>query len=760
MPNNKKNPASQASDGASRQTALTISLSALREREAGLRRAQLMANLSHVITGPDGSFESWSDTLPNLIGCDPQRMVESTRKWLELIHPEDRALFRDTALAARAQATRADVDYRLKRDDGSIIHVRQVMEPIPGPADTRGRLRWFNTIQDVSVQKRAEERIRRLNRVHGVLSGINTLIVRVRDRQELFNEACSIAIRHGGFRMAWLGLVDPAGLRVEAVAWAGDVRDFFDQAPLGLSPARPGYGLVGRALKNLRTELSLDVRNDPLPLMKEACAQRGINSFAIIPLVVSGKAQGVLALYAADAGFFDEEEMRLLQELAGDVSFAMEHIEKSEQAEYLAYHDPITGLANRKLFHERLAQHATGAAEQQRKFALVILDIERFKTINDTFGRHAGDALLKDIAERMLRFAPQARIARVAGDHFAILTRDVVSEDELARRTERRLEEFFGAPYRVRDENLRISAKAGIALFPDDAADGETLFRNAEAALKKAKQAGERMLFYEQQMTERVSEKLALENKLRQALENEEFVLHYQPKVDFETRSIQGVEALIRWQSPELGLVPPLRFIHLLEETGLILAAGSWALRRASLDHRNWVEQGFKGVRVAVNVSQIQLRQRDFVKVIEDAIIEGIAPTGIDLEITESLVMQDVQANIEKLNSVRGLGINLAIDDFGTGYSSLGYLAKLPVQFLKIDRSFISAMQDDADAMTLVSTIISLAHSLRLKVIAEGVETEEQAKILRLLRCDEMQGYLVSKPLPVDQLLALLRKPS
>jgi EAL domain-containing protein (putative c-di-GMP-specific phosphodiesterase class I) len=207
-----------------------------------------------------------------------------------------------------------------------------------------------------------------------------------------------------------------------------------------------------------------------------------------------------------------------------------------------------------------------------------------------------------------------------------------------------------------------------------------------------------------------------------------------------------------------LGLVPPLQFIPLLEETGLILQVGSWALRRAALEHRGWVELGLKPPRVAVNVSPIQLRQRDFVAVVEQAIIDGLAPTGIDLEITESLIMEDIEANIQKLNAVRSLGIKVAIDDFGTGYSSLGYLAKLPVQSLKIDRSFITAMHKDANAMTLVSMIVSLAHSLRLKVVAEGVETEEQAKILRLLKCDEMQGYLFSKPLPVDGLIALLRK--
>jgi EAL domain-containing protein (putative c-di-GMP-specific phosphodiesterase class I) len=258
-------------------------------------------------------------------------------------------------------------------------------------------------------------------------------------------------------------------------------------------------------------------------------------------------------------------------------------------------------------------------------------------------------------------------------------------------------------------------------------------------------------------MTERIAERLALENKLRHAIEKEEFVLHYQPKVDVAHRRIVGVEALIRWQGPD-GLVPPLSFIPLLEETGLITQVGTWALKRALLDHRGWTAQGLPAPRVAVNVSPLQLRQRNFVDVVAQVIAAGPAPAGLDLELTESLVMEDIEGNIGKLNSIRALGVNIAIDDFGTGYSSLGYLAKLPVQALKIDRSFISAMDKDPNAMTLVSTIISLAHSLRLKVIAEGVETESQANTLRLLRCDELQGYLFSKPLPIDGITALLRK--
>jgi diguanylate cyclase (GGDEF)-like protein/PAS domain S-box-containing protein len=758
----KKNisPAPNVADAAvSRKESLaekTISLSALKEQEAGLRRAQQMANLAHVITRPDGSFESWSETLPELIGLTAEQIATSTRKWLELVHPADRELFRNAALAARSEAKRADLEYRLWRNDGTWIYVRQVMEPIPGRADAEGRMRWFNTLQDVTAQKRAEERIKRLNRVYAVLSGINSLIVRVRGREELFKEACDLAIKHGNFRMAWIGLVDRDSQAITAVASAGDVQDFFSFARLSMVEGRPGFGLSGRALRDLKPAVSHDIQRDPSSFLKDYYVRRGINSLCMLPLIVGGKGAGVMALYAPEVGFFDADEMRLLLELAGDISFAIEHIEKSEKAEYLAYYDPLTGLANRTLFHERLAQHVETARTEGRSLALVIMDIERFKTINDTMGRQAGDALLVQIADRMVQQMPMARVARIGSDLFAAAVPDV-SGEELARRIEESLKAWFGTPYRLRDAELRVSARLGIALFPTDAVDSDALFRNAEAALKKAKKAGEHYLFYEQKMTERVAEKLALENKLRQALENGEFVLHYQPKVDLERRAMVGVEGLLRWKSPELGLVPPLNFVHLLEETGLIQEVGSWVIQQASLDHRLWVEQGFNIPRVAVNVSPIQLRQRNFVRLVERSIMGGLTPTGIDLEITESVIMEDIQANIEKLHALRELGIDVAIDDFGTGYSSLGYLAKLPVQCLKIDRSFVIAMQQDPNAMTLVSTIISLAHSLKLKVVAEGVETEEQAKILRLLRCDEMQGYLFSKPLPIEALLALMR---
>jgi len=858
---------------------------ALAVSEAGLRRAGTMARLGHVITGPDGSFESWSQGLPQLAGLAPGEMPASTREWLKLVHPDDQALFRNAAISAGVQRKRTDIEYRLRRGK-EWIHVRQAMEPLDGEAQVGPSARWFNTlqditeqkqsaaalqasearyrtifeqvavgvvhsdldgrlmevnprfceisgysrdealrlsiqdlthpediqkstearaaliagsrapyerearllrkdgarlwayittslvrtaagearhfisvIQDISERKQAEIRIRRLNRVYAVLSQTNTLIVRVQQREELFRGACRIAIEQGGFRMAWIGLVDHGAGVVKPIASAGDVRDFFDAAPLTVLESKPGgHGLAGRAVREKQPMVSNDVRKDPQRLMRKELEGREINSLAVIPLIVGANAVGVLALYAVEAGFFDEEEMRLLVELASDIAFALDHIDKAEKLDYLAYYDPLTGLANRTHFHESVAQYIEAARRGGHKLALLVLDIDRFKTVNDSLGRDAGDELLRQVAQRMRSIASDpSSLARISADRFALVRPNVGSEAEIARHNQQKLEECFGIPYQLAGTEIRISAKVGIAMFPADGADADALFTNAEAALKKAKAAGERTLFYTQEMTERVAEKLALENKLRIALTKEEFVLHYQPKVDAEKRKIVGVEALIRWQSAE-GLVPPGRFIPLMEETGIVREAGAWALRRAVLDHRHWLRMGIVAPRVAVNVSAVQLRQQDFVDTVKEAIAQGANPTGLDLEITESLIMEDVQGNIRKLKAIRDLGVSVAIDDFGTGYSSLAYLAKLPVETLKIDRSFIIGMLTDPNTMMLIQTMITLAHSLRLKVVAEGVETEEQAKMLRLLRCDELQGFLFSKPMPIEDVTPQLRE--
>jgi diguanylate cyclase (GGDEF)-like protein/PAS domain S-box-containing protein len=731
----------------------------LRESVAGLRQAQQVAKLGHAVTRPDGSFESWSESLPVLIGMDSEGMPKSTREWIEILHPDDRGVFRDRSIEAGKTQTRGDIEYRLRRGDGAWIHIRHLIEPLQEQADPAGRTRWFNTVQDVSEQKHDEDRIRRLNRIYAVLSGINALIVRVQAKEELYAEACRIAVEAGGFRLAWLGVVDRKEMRVRPVAWHGPGENYIQLMPLQLSdPVSERTGLSGRAVMEHKAMVSDDMTRDPRVALRKEALERGLHSLAILPLLVGGEVVGVLALYAGEVGFFDEEEMKLLNELAGDIAFALDHIEKATKLSYLAYYDALTGLANRTLFLDRLNESVHAAARSQGKFALVLADLERLRTVNESLGRHAGDELLKHMAERLARVGGRAEVGRISADEFAVVVPTVKGRSEAGRIVQALLHSCFDEPFAVIEAKLRVSAKTGIALYPNDGGDAETLLKHAEAALRKGKETGERFAFYTRDLTERTSATLTLETKLRQALENEEFVLHYQPKVELETRQIVGVEALIRWQSSDLGLVPPMKFIPLMEETGMILDVGTWALRRAAIDHRSWVEQGLQAPRVAVNVSAIQLRQRDFVGALKQAISEGIAPTGIDLEITESLIMRDIEGNIQKLKEVRAMGLGVAIDDFGTGYSSLAYLAKLPVQTLKIDRSFIITMHNDPDTMTLVQTIISLAHSLRLTVVAEGVDAEEQAKTLHLLRCDQMQGYLFSRPVPFDQMTALLKQ--
>jgi diguanylate cyclase (GGDEF)-like protein len=613
-------------------------------------------------------------------------------------------------------------------------------------------------LMEMSKLEQAQARIEQLNRVHAMLSGINSLIVRVNDRAELFKEACRLAVEQGRFALAWCGWYDADAAQVKPVAWAGDSADLAQRVRPIVAATSNDDTLIATALRSQRPAVcnELEIASTGV-LDAQAMLERGYHAKVVLPLVIAGKSVGCLALVTRERNFFDDEEIHLLTELAGDVSFALDHIEKAEKLNHLAYYDVLTELANRTFFHERLAQYVSTAGRGGHKLALVIADLERFESINDTLGRHAGDQLLRQMAERFVSCVgdPNA-VGRVGPDHFAAVIPDVREESEVARTVESWWQQWLDPPFHVDGQELRISVKAGIALFPGDGNDAESLFKNAEAALKNAKTTGHQRLFYTRQLSEKISEKLALEIRLRHALEHEEFVLHYQPKVSLETRQLTGVEALIRWQSPEWGLVPPLKFIPIMEETGMIAQVGAWVLHRASLDRASWLERRLRAPRVAVNVSTDQLRREDFVRTIS-RILESLGgKAGIDIEVTESLLMENVADSIEKLTIIRDLGVGIAIDDFGTGFSSLGYLAKLPVKTLKIDRSFVSVMLDDPSTMTLISTIISLAHAMKLDVVTEGVESEEQAKILRLLRCDQMQGFLISKPLSFDDMTTYL----
>jgi diguanylate cyclase (GGDEF)-like protein/PAS domain S-box-containing protein len=619
--------------------------------------------------------------------------------------------------------------------------------------------RWsiVTVVRDVTERRAAGERIRRLNRVYAVLSGINALIVRVRGREELFTEACRIAVDDGGFRIALMGIADRSATKITPVAMAGKDEEVL-AAITGIMSLTEGMpvAMIAEALAGGKPVVSNDSQSDPKVALADRHAEIGIHSMAILPLIVADQAVGVLALYASEREFFHLDELKLLTQLAGDIAFAIDHIDKQERLHYLAYYDELTGLANRSLFLERVAQHIRAVDGGGRKLALFLVDLERFRNVNDSLGRPAGDALLRQVAQWLTRSARDASlVARVGADLFAVVLPEMKRDSSVHAILERTMEAFLDYPFhlhdpfQLHDAVFRIGAKVGIAVYPDDGAEADTLLKNAEAALKKAKASGDRFLFYAQQMTETTAGRLSLENRLRQALEKDEFVLYYQPKLNIASGRMTGAEALIRWNDPRSGLVLPDRFIPILEDTGMIREVGRWVMRKAIEDYLRWRAAGLPAVPISVNVSPLQLRDHGFVDGIRRKIgIDPHAAAGLELELTESLIMEDIKHSVATLEAVRGMGVGVAIDDFGTGFSSLGYLSRLPVDTLKIDRSFVHDMTIRPEGLALVSTIIELTHSLKLKVVAEGVETQEQLRQLKLLKCDEMQGFLIDQAVP------------
>jgi diguanylate cyclase (GGDEF)-like protein len=476
-------------------------------------------------------------------------------------------------------------------------------------------------------------------------------------------------------------------------------------------------------------------------------------ALAVFPLPVPGQPPAMLCLFSQHDGF-DEQEVLLLAEVTDNIAFGLEHIAKTQRLDFLAYHDELTRLPNRNSFHERLNQHVQTCGDAGTKTAVLMVDIGRFRQVNETLGRSAGDRLLIQIAARLVGSVRAVdTVARFDSNTFGVLAVSVADEADVARLIENAVLPALKDVFRVDGTELRLAAKIGIALFPLDGATGEELVAKAEAALKNAKQGAAGHLFYAPSMHERVAERMNLETRLRRAVDAAEFVLFYQPKVELRTGKIVGLEALMRWRDPEFGLVSPGQFIPLLEETGLIRQMGHWAIQEASAQFTRWALEGHQPPRIAVNVSAIQLAGTDVERALRDC---PTSSESIDLEITESVFVKDLAGSVSKLEAARRLGLKVSIDDFGTGYSSLGYLSRLPIDALKIDRSFIVGMATDPQETTIVTTIISLAHAMDLEVIAEGVETKEQAHLLRLLKCDQIQGYLVSRPQPPEEIEKML----
>ena len=619
---------------------------------------------------------------------------------------------------------------------------------------------YLAIVRDITERKLSDEKIRRLNRLYKVISGINTLIVRVKQREELFNEACQIAVRDGEFRMVWIGILSHDKKSLNPVAYAGYDNGYLEIIkPLLMVNNKNNKTVAIQALKNKRFVILNKIQDDaPGIFWKKEALVRGYNAMIALPLIVDNEVMGVINLYSDEQDSFDDKEVAMLNELTGDISFALQTIMQQERLEFLSSYDPLTGLSNRTMFNEHLNYVLNSASQTKSGIALVVLDLKQLRQINNAFGRKSGDIVLKEMASRLQRISEDpANVGRISGDYFAMILSSNQESANVVHKIQESIIPVLTKPYLILGNKMQVDIVLGVSIFPTDGGDAETLYRNAEAALKKAKESNIKYLFYQSEMTARVAERLLLENKLKRALEEDQFILYYQPKVDADTHNIKGLEALIRWNDPDTGLVPPNDFIPLLEQNGMILDVGIWAMKKALEDAEYWRSQRVEPPHIAINVSAMQLQQDNFVEIVTKIVKKhGGKDCVLDLEVTESLFMENIEEYIEKLAAIRKLGINISIDDFGTGYSSLGYLSKLPVNALKIDRSFILAMDKEPESMTIVASMITLAHSLRLKVIAEGVETEDQSKLLRLLNCDEMQGYLFSKPLPPKEIFKLL----
>lgn len=462
-------------------------------------------------------------------------------------------------------------------------------------------------------------------------------------------------------------------------------------------------------------------------------------------------------LSALFTGYFDF----LLQAILGMsmiASLLEDEREASELAtvevSHMAYTDALTGLPNRPLFMDHLILALAQASRSNQKVAIFFLDLDRFKDINDSLGHSTGDMLLKSVAERVRHCVREGdTVARFGGDEFTLLIPKIDNVEDAAKIAQK-IHETLKIPFSIADRELFVTASVGISVYPVDGLDPETLVRNADTAMYRAKDSGrDNYQLYAPAMNARALERLALENMLRRALENEELVLFYQPLIEASTKQVVGLEALIRWQHPELGLLSPAHFINAAELSGLIVPIGAWVLSTACKQLKLWHKRIDSNLRVSVNLSARQFQQTNLVDEVTKVLDEtGLPPEALELEVTESNAMQNAENTIYTLRELKALRVGIAMDDFGTGYSSLSYLKRFPIDTLKLDRSFVRDVASDPSDAAIVSAVILMAHSLKLRVVAEGVETEEQLAFLQKQNCDVIQGYLFSPPLPVEKL--------
>lgn len=602
--------------------------------------------------------------------------------------------------------------------------------------------------------------LERLNRLYAMLSRINRCIVRSDDTHELYDDACRIAVEDGGFLFAWIGLVEPAGQHVIQVARAGAAAEL-GRARIEVTDDPDRQSPVGIAIRECRACIVNDIAADPaFPQdWKSMLDEVGARALAALPLAMDGRVIGSLVVAAGEPDYFLAAEVQLLGEVAEDLSFALRVMRREEQRigaetkiRYLAYYDADTGLPGRALFAERLA------AAGEQTVAVLAVNLRRYHGILQTLGQAAGPRLARAVANRLEALLPTAAVARISESEYACLLESPpgvrVVED-----TALRVHDGLAESIQIDGGEVFLDPFIGIALHPRDGAAAEIIDAALLAAGTADRDTGSYCRLFVAGMDGSSRRQLDMETALRRGLERREFVLHFQPQVDLASGRIVGAEALLRWQRPGHGLVPPAQFIPLLEANGLIVAVGEWVMAEACACAKRWQDQGLTPFRMAVNISARQFEDSDVGALVRRVLDgTGLEPRWLELEVTESAVLLNAEAVIRTLNDLKSRGVSHALDDFGTGYSSLSYLQRLPMSRIKIDQSFVADLTSNPQDAAIVRAVIGMAHSLELTVIAEGVETAGQLAFLRGLECEEIQGYHFSRPLAEDAFVALLRE--
>lgn len=856
--------------------------SELRLNEERLRLALTVANQAWFDINVQTGAAIVSDDYAGMIGFSNEEFKPSVPDWLANVHPSDRAQVAEAFQRCIDTGGPVSMEYRRRTKMGDWLWMRSIGKIVA--RDSSGNaLRMIGIFMDISQQKRADEKVRRMTQLYAALSQCNQAIVRCNSEEELFPQICRDAVVYGGMTLAWIGMLDPMGARVIPVAAHGSGQAFLQ----GLEVTTDGHLATGRgptgiAVREKRPYWCQDFRTDPaLAPWRDRAAEYGWHSMASLPLYRRGDIVGALIVYSDALATFDEPARRLLEEMAMDISFALdrfvgeqerrlaeealrvseqhlrtivetepecvkvvgrdgaliemnqaglrmlevdsiddvrargllefvapeyrddflglhqrvlqgdsgalefeiigakgtrrwlgthaapmrdakggvsallgitrditEHKSAREQIQYMANYDALTGLPNRVKLAEQLSFLTSLMRRSQSSLAVLFLDIDRFKDINDTLGHSIGDALLLEIATRLRKvLRDEDTPSRMGGDEFILVLPDC--DAACAARVAQKLLQVIAVPFQIEPYDLVVSASIGIAIYPEDGEDLESLSKSADTAMYRAKLEGRNCYrFFTPELQSQLSRNMQLATALRHAVNYGELSVFYQPQMSVQTNSIIGMEALLRWQHPEFGAVSPGEFIPIAESSGLIIPIGEWALRTAAKQARAWMNAGvFDGV-LAVNLSAVQFRHPDLPDTISRILQEsGLPPDRLELELTEGATLQDPVGAITVMDRLHAQGVRMSIDDFGTGYSSLSYLKKFKLHKLKIDQSFVRDITTDPEDRAIVTAIINLGKNLGLKIIAEGVETEGQLGFLQGQHCDEVQGYYFSKPL-------------